>query len=78
MKMLKDKIDSSVESAASWLVVSANQLRKRDEGVTAVEYALILAGVALVALVALTPLGNAIGEVFGKAVCSVQSKTYPC
>jgi pilus assembly protein Flp/PilA len=44
-----------------------NFLMRKEDGVTATEYALILALVAIAIIVAVTLLGTNLGEVFSKA-----------
>lgn len=53
-----------------------NRLKDSDEGVTAVEYALIIGLIAVVIIAAVSALGGGIGEAFRKATCAIQNKTW--
>lgn len=65
---LSGKLLNKVRNVISDLTSTLKEVQKNEDGVTAVEYALILAGIAIVALVALTPLGNAIKNIFTDAL----------
>jgi pilus assembly protein Flp/PilA len=56
-------------------LVSAVAAAKSEEGQTMVEYGLILALVAIVAALALTPLGAAVGGVFTSITTSITTIT---
>ena len=62
-------------NAITWLVVRAQSVvadaREREEGQTFVEYALLLAGIAILLLVAIYFLKNSIAELFSKTGSSL-------
>ena len=61
--------------AITWLVVRAQNavagVREREEGQTFVEYALLLAGIAILLLVAIYFLKNSIAALFSKTGSSL-------
>ena len=62
-------------NAITWLVVRAQSVvadaREREEGQTFVEYALLLAGIAILLLVAIYFLKNSIANLFSKTGSSI-------
>ena len=61
--------------AITWFVVRAQNavagVREREEGQTFVEYALLLAGIAILLLVAIYFLKNSIAELFSRTGSSL-------
>ena len=61
--------------AITWLVVRAQNVvanaREREEGQTFVEYALLLAGIAILLIVAIIFLKNRIADLFSKTGSSL-------
>jgi pilus assembly protein Flp/PilA len=53
-----------------------NHLKDSEDGVTAVEYALIIGLVAIVIIGAVTLLGGSISTVFSRAACVVKGGTW--
>lgn len=49
---------------------------KKEEGATAVEYALIVGGIAIVLISAIIFFGEALNDTFRKVGCDIQNKTY--
>lgn len=60
---------------AAYFEAKLNKLRN-DEGVTAVEYALILGLVAIVIIAAVTLLGENISNAFSRAACVIKGGTW--
>ena len=63
--------------AFTWLVVRAQTIvanaREREEGQTFVEYALLLAGIAILLIVAIIFLKNRIADLFSKTGSSLSN-----
>lgn len=70
------RVMSSLNSFESRLTARIRKFHNKDEGVTAVEYALIIGLVAIVIIGAITLLGGSITEVFSRAACVVRGGTW--
>jgi len=57
--------------------VKLNEARKSDRGVTAAEYGLILALIAVVIIGAVTTLGTSLGGVFDSSADEISGGTTP-
>jgi pilus assembly protein Flp/PilA len=69
-------IMASLNSFGSQLSNRMRKFHSKDEGVTAVEYALIIGLVAIVIIGAVTLLGGSISTVFSRAACVVKGGTW--
>lgn len=55
---------------------TAARVRRDEKGATAVEYGIMVALIAVVVIVAVTLLGGTARDMFGKAACEMQGKTW--
>ena len=53
-------------------------VRSKDEGASAVEYGLLVAGIAVVIIAAVFLLGNNISDVFNKSASCISSAATTC
>ena len=68
---MKDLSVRSAVAVQAWVVA----LKRRTEGATAAEYALLVALIAVAIIVAVTVLGKSIATVFSKTGSSLNSAT---
>lgn len=53
-----------------------NKFRKNEDGATAIEYALIAAGIAIVIIVGINLLGGNLNNTFGRISCELGGGTW--
>lgn len=76
--MLKIYVDlfNLMQSTVKILDEKVKSFSREESGVTAVEYALIVALVAIAITAAATTLGTNVSNLFNRAACSVRSGTW--
>lgn len=67
------RIVARTHLTATRLPDSAHSRRRRERGATSAEYAIIIAGIAIVVIVAVILLGSSTLELFNRAATSVPS-----
>jgi pilus assembly protein Flp/PilA len=76
MERLYFKVVAGFNTAEAIFADKIRKFKSEDEGVTAVEYALIIGLVAIVIIGAITLLGENISNVFSRAACVVKGGTW--
>jgi pilus assembly protein Flp/PilA len=76
MTALFSKVIAARNVAVTQISEKVSQYARREEGATAVEYALIVGLIAVVIIVAVSLLGTNISTLFSHAACVVKGGTW--